>query len=387
MAQMFRLNHRQRTAGHPRRAGTNLFSCAFLLLGALSVCGCGKSGAPKPPSSPPAPVEVVEAVSRTMPVELKAIGTAEPLSTVRIRSKVQGEILEVLFADGQPVRAGDPLFRIDPRLFEAALKRAEANLAIAKSASDNASEQAARYTTLIKRGVASKEQTSQVLTVEESGKSELAARQADLDEARLMLEWTTVAAPISGRAGAALLKAGNMIQPNVDTLAVINQIQPIYVTFSLPENTLDEVRRAMQTSSPPVRAYGPDSGELLGEGTLTFIDNAVDRGSGMILYRATFPNAGERLWPGQFVDVKLTLGEESGVVVPSAAIVEGPRGAQVFVVRDGVAELRPVEAARSLDGQTIVRSGLAAGERVITNGHLRVSPGGRVAEKAGAAKP
>jgi membrane fusion protein, multidrug efflux system len=353
------------------------------LLIVLALAACKKPAASRqvgPP--PPAPVEVAMVEKRTMPVEMKSIGTVEPVASVQIKSKVQGEILEVHFADGAQVKVGDPLFRIDPRTFDAAHKRAQANLAIAQTAVQNATEQADRYTTLIKRGVASKEQTSQFLSTAESQKSELAARQADVDEARLSLEWTRVTAPISGRAGAALLTAGNIVQPNVDTLAVINQMQPIYVAFSLPENSLANVRQWMDKTQPTVTAYDPDSGRVLGTGALTFVDNAVDRASGMITFKATFPNFEETLWPGQFVDVAVTLTEEpNAIVIPAPAVMEGQSGAQVFVVNGDVAERRDVRVVRSEDGLAVIADGLTPGETVIVTGQLRVNAGGKVTVK------
>ena len=352
------------------------------LLFALALCACGKSTAPKSSGPPPAPVEVMAAETRTMPVQMKSIGTVEPIATVQLKSKVQGEILQVHFADGAPVKAGDPLFSIDPRTFEAALKRAQANLAIARSGADIASEQAERYTTLIKRGVASKEQTAQFLSTAESQKSELAARQADLDEAQLSLDWAQVRAPISGRTGSALLKAGNIAQANSEVLTVINQMQPIYVTFSLPENSLTDVRQWMAKSKPSVNAYAPDTGELLDTGELNFVDNAVDRASGMIAFKASFPNAEEKLWPGQFVDVTVTLAEEpNSVVIPAVAIMEGQQGPQVFVVEGDTATLRKIKPGRTVDGVTIITEGLQPGEQVITTGQLRVTSGGKVSIK------
>jgi len=355
----------------------------LLLALAIIAGGCKRNSGPgKPAAQAPPPVEIAAVEKRTMPVEMKAIGTVEPIASVRIKSKVQGEILEVHFADGAPVKAGDLLFTIDHRVFDAVLQRTQANLAMAEFAADNASEQAARYTTLIKRGVASKEQTSQYLTTAESQKSELAARQADVDEAKLSLEWTRVTAPISGRAGAALLKAGNIAQPNVDTLAVINQMQPIYVSFSLPENALADVRERIKDGHPVVTAKDPDTGRELGVGELTFVDNTVDSASGMIAFKGTFPNANEALWPGQFVDVNVRLAEEpDAIVIPTTAVAEGQKGAQVFVVEDGTARLRKVEVERSAGDLTIMKSGLAPGENVITTGQLRVTSGDRVSAK------
>ena len=361
---------------------------AVTLLAAAALTSCGRTAPQNSVAAPPVPVEVAAAETRNMPVEMKAIGAVEPIASVQLKSKVQGEILEVHFADGAQVKAGDPLFSIDPRPFQAALKRAEANLSIARFAAANAVEQADRYSSLIRSGVASKEQTSQILSAADSQKSGLAARQADVDEAQLSIDWSQVRAPISGRAGVALLKAGNIAQPNVDTLAVINQMQPIYVAFSLPENSLADVRKWMNKTKASVSAYDPDSGKLLGTGELTFVDNAVDRASGMVAFKATFPNADESLWPGQFVDVTVKLAEEpDAIVIPAAAIMEGQQGAQVFVVAGDIAELRKVEVERSLNGLAIIKDGLRPGETVITTGQLRVTSGGRVSVKPAPAAP
>ena len=361
---------------------------AAAILAVLGLSSCGRSAPQKPDAARPAPVEVAAVETRNMPVEMKAIGAVEPVASVQLKSKVQGEILEVHFADGAQVKAGDLLFSIDPRPFQAALKRAEANLAIARFAAANAVEQAGRYSSLIKSGVASKEQTSQILSTADAQKSGLAARQADVDEAQLSIEWSQVRAPIAGRAGAALLKAGNIAQPNVDALAVINQMQPIYVAFSLPENSLADVRKWMDKARASVSAYDPDSGKLLGTGELTFVDNAVDRASGMVGFKATFPNADESLWPGQFVDVTVKLAEEpDAVVIPAAAIMEGQQGAQVFVVEGDVANLRKIEVERSLNGLSIIKAGLRPGEAVVTTGQLRVIPGGKVTVKSGTPAP
>jgi len=320
--------------------------------------------------------------SRSVPVDMLTIGTVEPIATVQLKSKVAGEILKVDFVDGAHVEAGEVLFQIDPRPFGATLKRAEANFAIAQATLSNATEQAERYTTLIKRGVASKEQFSQYLSNAESQKAELAARQADVDQARLSLDWAQVQAPISGRTGAALLKAGNIVQANTEVLTVINQMQPIYVTFSLPEGSLATIREWMAKGKPVVTARNPETKEVLSTGELTFIDNAVNTTSGMIAIKAEFTNENERLWPGQFVDVTVTLGHEvDSIVIPSVAIMEGQKGPQVFVVENNTATLRPVKTYRTSDNLTLISEGLSAGETVITVGQLRVANGAKVTAK------
>lgn len=350
-----------------------------LLALSAGLAACGKSAGPKTQANPPVPVEVSAAAIRSMPVEMKAIGIVEPIASVQLKSKVAGEILKVHFADGAQVKAGEPLFSIDPRAFQAALDRAKANLEIAEATASNANEQAQRYTTLIQRGVASKEQTAQFLSNAKSLQAELAARQADVSEAQLSLDWTEVPAPITGRAGAALLKPGNIVQANTETLAVINQMQPIYVTFSLPENTLAEVREWMAKNKPVVSAYDPDNGKLLGTGSLDFIDNAVDRATGMVAFKATFPNEKETLWPGQFVDVTLELAvQPEALVVPSTAVMEGQQGSQVFVVTGDTVSLKKIHMERAVGNLSIIRKGLEPGERVVTVGQLRLNPGSKV---------
>lgn len=355
---------------------------AILLTALAAFAGCKPANRPAP-AAPPVPVETAVVERRTVPVELRTIGAAEPLATVQLRAKVAGEITSVIFDDGAFVKAGEPLFTIDPRPFEVALRRAEAALAQAQNESSNAQAQADRYTKLSTQGVASREQFAQVVTTAASQKSVLAARQADVDEARLSLEWATVRAPIPGRAGAALLKTGNIVQANTWTLMVINQTQPIYVTFSLPETQLAEVREWLGRGAVEVTAAEPDSGRSLGSGRLDFVDNVVDRQSGMVTMKATFPNENETLWPGQFVDVVVTLTQErDAIVVPATAIMEGPESSQVFVVRDGIATLRKVTVARAAGERTVIAAGLEPGETVIAAGQLRVANGGRVAVAA-----
>jgi multidrug efflux system membrane fusion protein len=350
----------------------------FLTGALLTACGRHET-ASRETAGAPVPVELAGVEQRTVPVELHTIGTVEPIASVALKAKVPGEITAVLFADGATVKAGQPLFTVDPRQFDAALRRAEADLAQAQNEARNAQDQADRYTKLNTQGVASREQFAQVLTTAASQRSVLAARQADVDNARLSLEWATVRAPISGRAGAALLKTGNIVQANGDTLTIINQTQPIYVGFALPETQLSEVRSWMGKSPVAVTACDPESNRPLGTGRLDFVDNVVDRQSGMIALKATFPNADESLWPGQFVDVIVRLTEEAdALVIPTTAVIEGQHGSQVFVVKDGVATLQKVEVERSLGALTVIHSGLTEGQTVISAGQLRVASGSKV---------
>jgi len=333
-------------------------------------------------------VETAVVRFQNVPIEEAAIGTVEPLSSVQIKPKVGGEIIGVDFEDGSYVKTGEVLFRIDPGPFEVVLKRAEANLAMAQSSASNAVDQAKRYTTLTDKGAASKEQFSQFLSTAAAQKAQLDARQADVDEARLATQWATVRSPIDGRAGAALVKRGNIVQANSEVLAVVNQMKPIYVSFSMPEDDLADVRSRMKSAPLSVEAIDSESGNLLGTGVLTFIDNAVDRASAMVTMKAQFPNEDEALWPGRFVDVKVSLGVDNGVlVVPSTAVIEGQTGPQVFVVVDGVATLRRIEVGRTFGSLSVIRSGLEAGETVVTSGQLRIMSGGKVAARPAPAAP
>jgi len=358
------------------RTTANALSFALL---AILLTACNPNTGRKVTAPPPVPVELGTVERRSLPVELRAIGSVEPLATVQLKAKVQGEIIQVLFTDGAYVTANQPLFTIDPRPFEVTLRRAQADLAQAQTEAKNAQDQVDRYTKLMSQGVSSKEQYAQYVTTASSQKSVLAARQADVDQAQLSLDWTTVRAPISGRAGAALFRAGNIVQANSDVLTVINQTRPIAVRFSLPETQLAEVRDWMGKSAVGVTALEPDSGKSLGAGRLDFVDNVVDTQSGMIALKATFPNPDETLWPGQFVDLGVKLTDEpDALVVPSTAIMDGQNGAQVFVVKDGVATLQKVAVERTLRDQTIISSGLEPGQQVVTTGQLRVANGAHV---------
>ncbi|HEX8371865.1 MAG TPA: efflux RND transporter periplasmic adaptor subunit [Chthoniobacterales bacterium] len=348
---------------------------AFVLL--FMAAGC--SPKKKPPAIPPAPVEVTRVTKQTVPLDLPAIGSAQALATVQLKARVMGQIDRVHFTEGAVVQPGDVLFSIDARPFDVAISRAQAHLASAQVNASNAESQLQRYSALTGQGAASKEQLAQYQTSANSLKADLQARQADLDEAKLSREWTEIKSPIAGRIGAALFKEGNIIQANADTLAVINQIQPIHIAFSLPEKELPAVREAAEKSSLAVIVQNAETHQELGRGSLDFIDNMVDRDTGTISLKARLANEKEQIWPGQFVDLVLRLAEEKDcLIIPTTAVMDAQNGSQVLVVQDKKATLRKIEISRTYGDLTIVRSGLQVGDSVISSGQLRVSPGATV---------
>lgn len=355
-----------------------------LLVAALALVGCGKKPATRV-SGQAIPVDMATVEQRDVPIDILAVGSVEPVVSVRLKAKVGGEVQEVLFADGATVAAGDVLMKIDPRTYEAAARRAEANLTIAQAQAKNAEDQLARYSTLSTQGSASAEQFSQFTATAKQQRAQVIAREADAAEAKLSLDWATVRSPISGRAGAALVKAGNIVQAESEVLTVINQLQPIYVTFAVPESSLDDVRRRLAEGEMVAEARDPESGKTLQQGRVVFVDNAVNLESGTIILKATFPNAEESLWPGQFVDVRVALDEAKGaLVIPTEAILESQSGPRVFVVKDGVAGLRDIQVIRTYGASSLVGSGLTVGERVVTNGQLRLTDGAKVKTSGGA---
>ncbi len=332
----------------------------------LSACSEGKSEQPKVREA--VPVVVGEVAQKTLPVEIHAIGNVEAYSTVSIKARVGGDLTRVHFKEGQEVRKGDLLFQIDPRPYEAALAEAK--------------EDARRYAALIEKQVVSQEQYDQVRANRASLDAAVKADEAAVENARLQVSYCSIYAPFSGRTGSLLLHEGNLIKANDDnkSLVVIRQIQPVYVSFSVPEQFLPEIKRHWGAEGLKVAV---SSREKHGEpvwGDLTFMDNAVDTTTGMILLKATFTNQDKALWPGQFVNAALTLTEQrDAIVVPSQAVQTGQQGQYVFVVRpDLTVESRAVAVDRTVGQEAVVGKGLVPGERVVTDGQLRLVPGARV---------
>ncbi len=343
----------------------------------------------------PVPVNIGEAVRKDMPLDLRAIGNVEPVATVEVKAQVGGELLEVNFKEGQDVKRGDLLFTIQPMLYATQLAQAEANLARDRAQAENAQREAARNAELGTKGAISKEQLDQMRSTAEAAAATVKADEALVKIAGVRLGYTTIESPIDGRTGAVAVQAGNLIKDNADTaMTTIKQLAPIYVTFAMPEQHLADIRRGLAARALPVTALDPKNGQPLAEGTLTFIANAVDMTTGTITLKATFANGDRALWPGAFVDVVMRLDTEPGVtVVPASAVTIGQKGPQVFVVKaDGSAELRSVTVGRTVGQESIIGKGVEPGEKVVTNGQLRLVPGAKVMvkpadEKAAESKP
>ena len=337
-----------------------------------------RKGAGKGP--PAVPVSVATVTQQSIPIRLPAIGNVEAYQTVALKARVDGQIVRVNFKEGQAVRKGEVLFRIDPRPYEAALRQAEANALRDRAARDQARSQEKRYQELLQKNFVSKEAYAQFRTNAETAEATAKASQAALENARLNLEYCTILSPLDGYVGKVLLQAGNMVRANdVNPLVVINQVRPIYVNFAIPERDLPEVRKYQAQSPLPVDVVPTDPGMPRPSGRLIFIDNAVDPSTGTIRLRAQFDNDDAVLWPGQFVNVSVQLYERpDAIVVPSQALQTGPQGQYVYVIgEDSLAQVRKVIVERADDDRAIV-SGLKKGERVVTQGQLRLGPKTRV---------
>ncbi|MBU0736247.1 MAG: efflux RND transporter periplasmic adaptor subunit [Proteobacteria bacterium] len=391
-----------------------------------------------------APVTVGSVIKKDVPVQIVTIGNVEPYSSVAIKSMVNGQLIKTAFKEGQDVRKGDLLFVVDPRPLEAALKQAEAilerDLSAVKQARANrvsneshlkhaeailakdqiqaktARVQAERYGVLAGKGNVSKDQYDQVQTnadalnataladkaaleaaratlraseaALEHTQAAVRASRASLQNAKVQLGYCYIHSPLNGRTGNLYVKEGNIVKANDAVLVDINQVHPIYVAFSIPEQGLWKVRRQMALGELKVEAWIPGDLKQAEQGGLTFVDNAVDRTTGTIRLKGTFPNEENRLWPGQFVDVVVILDtQKDATVVPSQAVQTGQEGPYAFVVTPELtAEYRKLIVGRSLNGETVVAEGLKPGERVVTDGYLRLVPGAKVEIKGDSRK-
>jgi multidrug efflux system membrane fusion protein len=416
---------------------------AWVLAAALiGLAGCSDSsakGAQARPAPPPVPVGTAVAEERPVPVQVSTVGTVQAYTTVGVKAQIAGQIQQVHFTEGREVRRGDLLFTIDPRPLEAAVRQAEATLArdraalrqaeaaraqrqaeVAQALANlerdeaqltNARVQEQRYAALLKQDLIAREQYDQVRTalialqatvnagqaavdntrasaqaaeaMVDNARAAIQADEAMVETARLQLAYTTIRAPMDGRTGNLFGQAGNVVKANEDSLVVIAQVRPIYVSFAVPEHHLSAVTKYRAQGGLKVDA-ALDGGQRTVVGVVTFMNNTVDASTGTIQLKATFPNADDALWPGQFVDVALTLTTEQAVVVPTQAVQAGQRGPYVFVVKaDSTVESRAVKVGRRLARELVIEQGVAAGEQVVTDGQLRLVPGARVEIKPG----
>jgi len=382
--------------------------CLGMLASITAGCGGKGSAGTQKRGEGAVPVVVATVAQRDVPIDLEVIGNVEAYSTVTVKAQVGGELVKVYFNEGDYVHKGDQLFEIDRRPLEAALNQAQANQARdqallgqaeANLARDIAQQefvqaQAERYAELFKSGISSRDQTEQLRAnanaisqavkadraAIESARAQIAAGQAALENTRVQLSYTSIRSPIDGRTGNLIVKQGNIVVLNSMDLMTINQVQPTYVTFSIPEARLPEIKKYMAHGKVPVFAQLQEAEGTKEAGVLTFVDNSVDLTTGTIKLKATFPNAERRLWPGQFVRVVVRLAiQPNGIVVPNQAVQTGQEGQFVYVVKaDRTVEQRPVLVGVRVEQELVIDRGLQPGETVVTEGQLRLVPGSRV---------
>jgi membrane fusion protein, multidrug efflux system len=352
------------------------------LLGILLLAACAEE---KPPPTPPVPVTVATAERRTVPFELPATGTVEPIQTVAVQAQVSGALQHVAFKEGDEVKRGQVLFQLDPRPYRAALEQAAALLERDRAQATNAAQEAKRYESLVEKEYVTSQQYEQIRTTATASQATLAGSQAAVDQARLNLQYATIRAPISGRTGSLLLREGNLVRANsVEPLVKINQLRPIQVRFAVPASNLPLIQGHLGKKLV-VRAE-PSGGGDPSEGTLSFMDNAVDTSTGTIMLKGRFPNDDGTLWPGGFVNVRLELYvEPDALVIPSAAVVAGQQGNFVFVIQpDSSASTKAVTVNRTAGEFAVITGDVQPGDRVVVDGQLRLRQGSKVQIKAAA---
>jgi multidrug efflux system membrane fusion protein len=345
-----------------------------------------------PPSSPGIPVTAGVVATADVPVFLNAIGTVQAFNMVTIKSRVDGQIVKIAFAEGQDVKAGDPLIQIDPRPFQAALDLALANQEKDQANLANAQRNLARDAALLKSNLAvSQQQYENDRATVATNQALVDGDKASVENARLNLGFADIRAPIDGRLGIRMVDAGNMVRATDSTgLVTISQLKPIFISFTVPQENLHKIHEKQAGGDLTVHAYGSDNKTALAEGKLTVIDNAIDQPTGTIRLKASFANTDERLWPGEFVNVRLILSVRKGApTVPAQTVQDGPTGQYAYVIKeDGTVERRPVEVAAVQDGLAVIGKGLSPGDRVVVEGQYRLTNGVRVkveAKPAGAA--
>jgi multidrug efflux system membrane fusion protein len=347
------------------------------VLSAVSaLVACGKDA---PPPTPPVPVTIGTAERRPVPFELAATGTVEPMQTVAILPQVSGLIMRIAFREGENVRKGEVLFQLDPRPFQAALAQAEGILQRDRAQAANADQEAKRYASLAAKEYVTAQQNDAAQTTAAANSATLAASKAAVEQARLNLQYATIRAPIAGRTGSLRVREGNLVRAtDAAPLVTINQIQPILVRFAISAGNLPAIQRHSGQKSAVLAE--PASGGPVSEGTLAFVDNAVDTTTGTILLKGSFANTDGALWPGEFVNVRLRLFvDQEALVVPASAVVSGQQGSFVFVIQpDSSAATKVIKVDRTAGDLAIVSGDVKPGDRVVTDGQLRLRQGSKV---------
>lgn len=376
---------------HSPALGGSLERCILVL--ALASLALLPACAGKPTSGdtinraerPAVPVMVGKVTQENVPVTINVIGSGEAYSTVSIKSLVQGQVQRVYFHQGQYVRKGQLLFSIDSAPFEAALAQAEANLAKDKAQLQFAQAQDQRYTDLYKQGIVSRDQFDQFRSTAAQTSAAVVADEAAVQTAQIQLSYCTIRSPVDGMTGALQVDVGNLVKVNDVPMVVINQIEPIYVNFSVPQQYLQEIKKEQARKQLHVEAAAPQQTGSPETGVLTFINNAVDASTGTILLKGTFSNPERRLWPGGFVNVTLKLSEQpNAVVAPSPAVQTGEKGHYVYVLGpNNTVAYQAVTVGSAYKGGTVIQQGLQPGQTVVTDGQMLLYPGAKVAVKAG----
>jgi multidrug efflux system membrane fusion protein len=355
---------------------------------AALACGCAKPQA-APPARPPTRVTIAKVIQKTMPVEVTAVGNVEAISTISIRAQVAGEVQNIHFKEGDFVKKGQVLLTIDPRPYEAALAQAKAALARDKATGTYNRAQARRYKTLFDQGVVPAEQVDSFTSAADASDATVNADEAAVKTAELNLEYCTISSPIDGRTGAINVKPGNLVKVADVPIVMINQVNPIYVNFAVPQRHWPDIKEDVDRRALHVKVTIPQDPDRPIQGTLTFVDNSVDSMTGSIHLRGTFENPQNRLWPGLYVGVLLTLSQQpNATVVPAHSIVTTQQGSYVYVVRaNNTVEQRTVVPNRTIDNDAVVEKGLQPGEVIVTDGQVNLVPNAKIEVKNSDAGP
>ena len=369
----------------PARHGSSIFALILLVVGA----GAGgvywmRRGSERPAAAAPAPIPISVAVAarQDVPIYAGGLGTVQALNTVPVHSQVDGKLIQVLFTEGQHMKAGDALAKIDPRLFQAALDQATAKKSQDEAQLVSAQKDLVRFTTLAVKSFETQQNVDQQQAKVDGFKAAIAADKAAIESAQTQLDYTTIAAPIDGRVGFRQVDVGNIVHASDTTpLVVLTQTQPATVIFTLPESFLDDVREAMARGPVEVTAYDQNNVRLLGAGKILLVDTIIDQATATIRLKALFPNTDEKLWPGEFVNVQVLIDTQHNVIaIPAAAVQRGPNGFYAWAITGGKkAEMRPLKTGATTNDITIVTSGVKEGDRVVTEGQYKLQPDSVVA--------